>query len=78
MRKKPTRSAPYFVSFVHFVPFQHEKEARVSGYPDPAKRIVEKVSPKNTREEPAERRRRKLEEAGKWGLIISRREYSDG
>lgn len=50
----------------------------MSGYPDPAKRIVEKVSPKNTREEPAERRRRKLEEAGKWGLIISRREYSDG
>jgi hypothetical protein len=61
---------PYFVSFVYFVPLPHDKEARVSGYLDLAKGIVEKALPKNAREELAERRRRKLEEASRRGLMV--------
>jgi hypothetical protein len=49
----------------------------VSGYLDLAKRVVEKAPPKNTREELAERRRRKLEEAGRRGLIVMWSEYPD-
>jgi len=49
----------------------------VSGYLDLAKRAVEKAPAKNAREELAERRRRKLEEAGRRGLVVRWSEYSD-
>ncbi len=49
----------------------------MSGYLDLAKRAVDKVSPKNTREELAERRQRKLEEAGRRGLVVRWSEYPD-
>jgi hypothetical protein len=68
---------PYFVSFVYFVPLSHHKEARVSAYLDLAKSVVEKAPPKNTREELVERRRRKLEEAGRRGLVVRWSEYPD-
>jgi hypothetical protein len=55
----------------------HEKEARVSGYLDLAKKAGEKVPPEYTREELAERRRRKLEEAGRRGLVVRWSEYPD-
>jgi hypothetical protein len=42
----------------------------VSGYLDLAKKVVEQASPKRTREELAERSRRKLEEAGRRGLVV--------
>jgi hypothetical protein len=47
----------------------------VSGYLDLAKRVVEKAPPKNTREELASRRGRKLEEAGRRGLVVRWSEY---
>jgi hypothetical protein len=68
---------PYFVSFVYFVPLPHEKENGVSGYLDLAKGVVEKAPPKNTREELADRRQRKLEEAGRRGLVVRWSEYPD-
>jgi hypothetical protein len=49
----------------------------VSGYLDLAKGVVEKAPLKNTREELAERRRRKLEEAGRRGLVVRWSEYPD-
>jgi hypothetical protein len=68
---------PYFVSFVYFVPLLHQEEARVSGYLDLAKGVVQKAPPKRTREELVERRRRKLEEAGRRGLVVRWSEYPD-
>jgi hypothetical protein len=47
----------------------------VSGYLDLAKGVVEKAPSKNTREELVERRRRKLEEAGRRGLVVRWSEY---
>ncbi len=47
------------------------------GYLDLAKGVVEKAPPKNTGEELAERRRRKLEEAGRRGLVVRWSEYPD-
>ena len=49
----------------------------MSGYLDLAKRVVERVPPKDPREELAERRRRKLEEAGRRGLVVRWSEYPD-
>jgi hypothetical protein len=49
----------------------------VSGYLDLAKGVVEKASPKNTREEVADQRRRKLEDAGRRGLVVRWSEYPD-
>jgi hypothetical protein len=49
----------------------------MSGYLDLAKGVVEKAPPKNTREALAERRRRKLEEAGRRGLVVRWSEYPD-
>ena len=49
----------------------------MSGYLDLAKRVVEKAPPKATREELAERRRRKLEEAGRRGLAVRWSQYPD-
>jgi hypothetical protein len=49
----------------------------VSGYLDLAKGVVEKAPSKDTREELAERRRRKLEEAGRRGLVVRWSEYPD-
>ena len=77
IRRKPSRSVPYFVSFVYFVPLLYEKETHVSGYLDLAKRAVEKAPPKETRKELIERRRRKLEEAGRRGLVVRWSEYPD-
>ena len=48
----------------------------MSGYLALAKREGNKILPKETREEPAERRRRKLEEAGRRGLVVRWSEYS--
>ncbi len=47
----------------------------MSGYLDLAKRAVEKAPVKNAREEMAERRRRKLEEATRRGLVVRWSEY---
>ena len=49
----------------------------MSGYLDLAKREGNKVLPKETREEPADRGRRKLEEAGRRGLVVRWSEYPD-
>jgi hypothetical protein len=49
----------------------------VSGYLDLAKRAVESAPPKETREELVERRQRKLEEAGRRGLVVKWSEYPD-
>ncbi len=49
----------------------------MSGYLDLAEGVVEKAPPKNTREELADRRRRKLEEAGRRGLVVRWSEYPD-
>jgi hypothetical protein len=49
----------------------------VSGYLDLAKGVVEKASPKNTREEVADQRRRKLEDAGRRGWVVRWSEYPD-
>ena len=49
----------------------------MSGYLDLAKRAVEKAPPKETRKELIERRRRKLEEAGRRGLVVRWSEYPD-
>jgi hypothetical protein len=49
----------------------------VSGYLDLAKRLPTKVSPEPSREELAWRRRRKLEEAGRRGLVVRWSEYPD-
>ena len=47
----------------------------MSGYLDLAKRAVENAPPENTREELAERGRRRPEEAGKRGLVVRWSEY---
>ena len=52
-------------------------DTRVSGYLDLAKRVVDKSPPKNTRDELAERRQRKLEEASRRGLVVRWSEYRD-
>ena len=49
----------------------------MSGYLDLAKKTGKKASPENTREDLAERRRRKLEEAGRRGLVVRWSEYPD-
>jgi hypothetical protein len=49
----------------------------VSGYLDLAKRLCTKPSPEPSREELASRRRRKLEEAGRRGLVVRWSEYPD-
>ena len=49
----------------------------MSGYLDLAKRLSTKASPETSREELASRRRRKLEEAGRRGLVVRWSEYSD-
>ena len=49
----------------------------MSGYLDLAKRAVEKAPPQETRKELIERRRRKLEEAGRRGLVVRWSEYPD-
>ncbi len=49
----------------------------MSGYLDLAKKAGEKAPSKNTREELVERRRRKLEEAGRRGLVVRWSEYPD-
>ena len=47
----------------------------MSGYLDLAKRVSTKVSTAANREELASRRRRKLEEAGRRGLVVRWSEY---
>jgi hypothetical protein len=47
----------------------------VSGYLDLAKRVSTKASPETSREELASRRRRKLEAAGRRGLVVRWSEY---
>jgi hypothetical protein len=47
----------------------------VSGYLDLAKRLSTKASPEPSREELDSRRRRKLEEAGRRGLVVRWSEY---
>jgi hypothetical protein len=47
----------------------------MSGYLDLAKRLSTKASPEPSREELASRRRRKLEEAGRRGLVVRWSEY---
>ncbi len=49
----------------------------MSGYLDLAKRVGEKSSRRDTREDLVERRRRKLEEAGRRGLVVRWSEYPD-
>jgi len=49
----------------------------VSGYLELAKRLSTKVSPETSREELASRKRRKLEEAGRRGLVVRWSEYPD-
>ena len=49
----------------------------MSSYLDLAKRVVEQAPPKDTREEIGERRRRKLEEAGRRGLVVRWSEFPD-
>jgi hypothetical protein len=49
----------------------------VSGYLDLAKRASTKFSPETSHEELASRRRRKLEEAGRRGLVVRWSEYPD-
>jgi hypothetical protein len=48
----------------------------VSSYLDLAKRLSTKASPEPSREELASRRRRKLEEAGRRGLVLRWSEYT--
>ncbi len=49
----------------------------MSGYLDLAKRVSTKAPPEASREELADRRRRKLEEAGRRGLVVRWSEYPD-
>jgi hypothetical protein len=49
----------------------------VSDYLDLAKRLSTEISPETSREELATRRRRKLEEAGRRGLVVRWSEYPD-
>jgi hypothetical protein len=49
----------------------------VSGYLDIAKRLSTKTLSELSREELASRRRRKLEEAGRRGLVVRWSEYPD-
>jgi hypothetical protein len=49
----------------------------VSDYLDLAKRLSTEISPETSREELASRRRRKLEEAGRRGLVVRWSEYPD-
>ena len=75
IRKKMCQPEPYFVSFVYFVPLPYQKEARMSGYLDLAKGVVEKAPLKNSHEELVDRRQHKLEEAGRRGLVVRWSEY---
>ena len=47
----------------------------MSGYLDLAKRLSTEIPPEPSREELASRRRRKLEEAGRRGLVVRWSEY---
>jgi hypothetical protein len=47
----------------------------VSDYLDLAKRLSNEISPETSREELTSRRRRKLEEAGRRGLVVRWSEY---
>ena len=49
----------------------------MSGYLDLAKRVTEKAPHEVCREGLADRRRRKLEEAGRRGLVVRWSEYPD-
>ena len=49
----------------------------MSHYLDLAKRLSTKIPPETSREELASRRRRKLEEAGRRGLLVRWSEYPD-
>jgi hypothetical protein len=49
----------------------------MGGYLDLAKGVVQKSPPRNTRKEPADRRLRKFEEAGRRGLVVRWSEYPD-
>jgi hypothetical protein len=49
----------------------------VSGYLDLAKRMSTEISPEPSREELASKRRRKLEETGRRGLVVRWSEYPD-
>jgi hypothetical protein len=49
----------------------------VSHYLDLAKRLSTEIPPETSREELASRRRRKLEEAGRRGLVVRWSEYPD-
>jgi hypothetical protein len=49
----------------------------VSDYLDPAKRLSTEIPPETSREESASRRRRKLEEADRRGLVVRWSEYPD-
>jgi hypothetical protein len=49
----------------------------VSGYLDLAKRVAEKSPHDLSREELADQRRRKLDEAGRRGLVVRWSEYPD-
>jgi hypothetical protein len=57
--------------------FPKKKEAPVSGYLDLAKGVSEKAPHEVRREELADRRSRKLEEAGRRGLVVRWRTYPD-
>jgi hypothetical protein len=65
-----------FLSFISY-PLPREKETRVSYYLDLAKRVVEKAPTAATSEELAAKRRRKLEEASRRGLVVRWSEYPD-
>ena len=47
----------------------------MSSYLDLAKRVSAEISPETSREELASRRRRKVEEAGRRGLVVRWSEY---
>lgn len=49
----------------------------MSHYLDLAKRLSTEIPPETSREELASRRRRKLEEAGRRGLLVRWSEYPD-
>jgi hypothetical protein len=49
----------------------------VSGYLDLAKKVSTKITLETSREELASRRRRKLEEAGRRGLVVRWSAYPD-
>ena len=49
----------------------------MNGYLDLARNVAEQAAPMNTHEDLAERRRRKLEEAGRRGFVVRWGEYPD-